>query len=161
MAKITWIDKVIAELNHKPAGQKKATRKIIDFLQENYETLGRLRKLLSVESKHIAYHHLRQKLEDVVVAEKRHADVIHKLLRELGGQVKAEAGENEKMFAKGNFCEVLRIFSELQNRLAEQVNVAEDYGYQQTADKLNKIKNENYHLIETIERVVMCTNAEV
>ncbi len=160
MAKSSWIDKVISGLSEGAKKDGKA-KKLIELLIEDYEKTTHLESLLRVENQHLAYPNLQKEVDNVITAKKRHAGVLSNMITELGGAVPDLAKAENNIYPKGNFHEILEEESELHNVMADHVNLADDFGYSEFAEKLRDIRSEDYELIEKLERTIMRVNAEI
>lgn len=154
-----WLDRItvsLAKANELKDDQK---AELLKMLEHDYREEIILSRELEAEAKHLPYAHLQKEAFQLAEEERRHAEEIAKLIRNLNGNPDLSMLENYQPLPDGQFTEILKIESELELRYAEHSNYAEDYGFRHEARVLREIKEEHYRNIEQIERIIMRLNA--
>ncbi|NOX36922.1 MAG: ferritin-like domain-containing protein [Calditrichaeota bacterium] len=152
-----WIEK----LRKDEGGREAHQQEFIQKLQRNYNDEKILALELEAEAQLLPYDHLKQEVLEIARKEHEHAQKIAQLIRELGGEVDTRIESSYQAKPDGEFTQLLRVEKELGERLMEEANWAEDYGFLHHARVLRELDAEHHMNMENIERVIMRVNAIV
>jgi len=157
----SFIDKAIKTLRQDVDDKDGRRRKLLKMLQKDYQDEMTLAMELEAEAKHLPYEHLQEATKALAEKERSHAQKIEELIQGLGGVIDKKFIDEYQPMPDGQFSEMLRIENELEIRLAEHSNYAEDYGFRHESKVLRDIKNEHHDNVETIERIIMKFNGTI
>jgi len=161
MAQESLIDRWVRKLSSDDVSQERASKILIKELNEDLRDELILAMELEAESEHLLYEHLAKATRDIAHAKREQAEIIEKLIIELGGEVDKKEIQSYVAKPDGQFKEILKLETGLSARLVEQLNIAEDGGLHDAAKILISLKNEHNEHLEAIENVIMKVNASL
>lgn len=161
MAQESLVDRWIRKLSSDEGSQEKASKILVKALNEDLRDELILAMELEMESEHLLYEHLAKETKKIAQAKREQAEIIEKLIIELGGEVDKKEIESYVAKPDGQFKEILELEANLSERLVEQLNIAEDGGLRDAAKTLISLKNEHNLHLEAIESVLMKVNASL
>ncbi len=152
-----WIERLQVDAK----GKKEYRQELIRKLQRNYNDEKILAMELEAEARLLPYEHLRKEVLSIARKEHDHAQKIAALIVELGGEVDRHIESTYQAKPDGEFTQLLVVEKELGERLMEEANWAEDYGFWHHARVLRELDAEHHANMEAIERVIMRVNTIV
>lgn len=161
MNMLRWIDQILREQEENGRKNVKAKKKLVEDLKHDYYKILESRNMLVREGENVAYPQLKSDIHQLISEKNNHAQILKKLITELGGKVENETeilGEN---FARGHFKEIFMLDTELSEWLTEHANFAEDNGYYEVSDELRSIRDQHVRFNEQLERIIMKINTEI
>jgi hypothetical protein len=161
MAQESLVDRWIRKLSSDEGSQEKASKILVKALNEDLRDELILAMELETESEHLLYEHLAKETKKIAHAKREQAEIIEKLIIELGGEVDKKEIGSYVAKPDGQFKEILELEANLSERLVEQLNIAEDGGLRDAAKTLISLKNEHNIHLEAIENVLMKVNASL
>lgn len=150
-----WIEK----LRKDEEGKTLRKKELIAKLQRNFNDEMILAMELEAEAKRLPYDHLKEEVLALAQRERDHAENLARLIVELGGEVDRSIEQTYTAMPDGEFTQLLKVEKELGERIREESNWAEDYGFYHHAKVLRDIDEEHHKHMENIERVIMRINA--
>ncbi len=151
----SWIEK----LRKDEEGKTLRKKELIAKLQRNFNDEMILDMELEAEAKRLPYDHLKGEVLALAQREREHAENLARLIVELGGEVDRSIEQTYTAMPDGEFTQLLKVEKELGERIREESNWAEDYGFYHHAKVLRDIDEEHHKHMENIERVIMRINA--
>jgi hypothetical protein len=161
MAQESLIDRWVKKLSSDEESQERASKILVKALNEDLRDELILAMELDAEAEHLLYEHLAKETRKIAQAKREQAEIIEKLVIELGGEVDKKELESYVAKADGQFKEIIKLESGLSQRLVVQLNIAEDGGLNDAAKTLISLKNEHNKHLEAIESVIMKVNASL
>lgn len=161
MEQESLIDGWVRKLSSDEGSQEKASKILVKELNEDLRDELILAMELEAEAEHLLYEHLTKETKKIAQAKREQAEIIEKLIIELGGEVDKKEIELYVAKAEGQFKEIINLESGLSERLVEQLNMAEDGSLHDAAKTLISLKNEHNKHLEAIENVIMKVNASL
>ena len=161
MAQESLIDRWVKKLSSDEESQERASKILVKELNEDLRDELILAMELDAEAEHLLYEHLAKETRKIALAKREQAEIIEKLVIELGGEVDKKELESYVAKADGQFKEIIKLESGLSQRLVVQLNIAEDGGLNDAAKTLISLKNEHNKHLEAIESVIMKVNASL
>jgi len=151
----SWIEK----LRKDEEGKRLRKNELIAKLQRNFNDEIILAMELEAEAQRLPYDHLKEEVLALARKEREHAENLARLIVELGGEVDRSVEQTYTAMPDGEFTQLLKVEKELGERIREESNWAEDFGFYHHARVLRDIDEEHHKHIENIERVIMRINA--
>lgn len=159
MEKTGLIDRWIERMSDDAKSRKENTRKLLENLQEIYVEEVKLTRKLEAEANHLPYEHLTKEALKIVKEKGKAAEQMVTMVAQLGGEIDREEANDYTAFANGQFTEVLKMETALGERLVEELNAAEDTGFDDIAATFIELKDLHDKHQEEIERLIMKINA--
>ena len=151
----SWIEK----LRKDEEGKEARRRELVEKLQRNFNDELILAMELEAEAERLPYAHLQEEVKQLAEKERRHAEQLAELIVDLNGEVDRSIEHTYTAMPDGEFTQLLKVEKELGERIREESNWAEDYGFFHQAKVLRTIDEEHHKHLENIERVIMRINA--
>lgn len=161
MAQESLIDRWVKKLSSDDESQKRASKILVKELSDDLRNELVLAMELEAESEHLLYEHLAKATKKIAQDKRKQAEIIEKLIIELGGEVDKKEMESYVAKPDGQFKEILELEAGLSARLVEQLNIAEDGGLHDAAKTLIGLKNAHNEHLEAIENVLMKVNTSL
>ncbi len=150
-----WIEK----LRRDEDGKSERKRELIEKLQRDFNDELILAMELEAEAERLPYDHLKAEVKQLAELERAHAEEIARLIEDLGGEVDRQIAQTYQAMPDGEFTQLLKVEKELGERIREESNWAEDFGFYHHAKVLREIDEAHHKHMENIERVIMRINA--
>jgi len=161
MNRLSWIDQILSEQQENGRKNIRAWKKLLEDLKQDYRKILESRNMLVKEGENVAYPQLKSDIDQLISEKNNHAQILKKLITELGGKVENETEIPGENFARGHFKEIFTLETELSELLTEHANFAEDNGYYELSDELRSIRDQQVRLNEQLERIIMKINTEI
>lgn len=161
MNRLNWIDQILSEQQENGRKNIKVQKRLMEDLKQDYRKILESRNMLASEGKNVAYPQLKSEINQLISEKNHHAEILKKLIFGLGGKVESEPEIPGENLARGHFKEIFMLDTELNELLTEHANFAEDYGYYEISDELRSIRDQQVHLNEQLERIIMKINTEI
>lgn len=158
MNRQSLIDRWVEELSSDAKLQEESRERLIKTLKEDLRDELILAAELEVEADHLIYEHLAKEARRLSREKQQLAKTIEKLIMDLGGTVDHKDRPAHVAEPDGHFRDILKLESELGERFAEQLNIAEDGGLHHAASVLIKLREAHYRHQEGIEGLIMKIN---